>query len=50
MGKARPGCDSRSSSVSGLGLGVALGPGREVRGPTPGATGAARVPAEQRAE
>lgn len=33
MGEARPGCDSRSSSVSGLGLGVALGPGREVRAP-----------------
>lgn len=47
MGEARPGCDSRSSSDSGLGLGVALGPGREVRGPIPRATGAARVRAER---
>lgn len=50
VGEARSGCDSSSSSVSGSGLEVALGPGGVVRGPTPGATGGARVRAERRAE
>lgn len=47
----RPGRDATAAPApSGPGLEVALGPGGVVRGPTPGATGGARVRAERRAE